>query len=67
VIYKNIPVKECDYIKIKQVKALLEKDFDTTFSWSSFMILLATSYCVGKAVFMNEDKYTLQVGSIEED
>ena len=59
--FRNIPLRLPDYEALLRVKNLYEKDFHRKVKWSEFIMTLATGYCLGRAVVLNEDKFRLTI------
>lgn len=58
-MYRTIAIRPEVFEKMLSVKSLYEQDFSRKVSWSEFLISLATGYCLGRAVVMNENSYKL--------
>ena len=61
ITFRNVPVRSDDYEALEMAKNLFENDFHRTASWSDFLISLATGYCMGRSLLLNESKFNLLV------
>jgi len=61
ITFRNVPVRSDDYEALEIAKQLYENDFHRQVTWSDFLMSLATGFCIGRSMLLNESKFNLLV------